>query len=411
MKLYLNIILIAFFSIPCLGTRTETQTVEEDGTVKTVVTDEWTEERTFGRGHGRGHGSGDTIVVMTNDNDNVEPQTSKGTSNGQNSCDVTSKTVPMKRFFKGPDSYSYSSDQQKETALTNSGYTVDGAMGRVVAQRSNFPECRDLFPIIGVTSPGDRRYNILTASVGAAITFTRVFSWSETGVIGYAVQEKGKCGATVPVRALHKNLNGLIQYLQITDADGEIDDYKNLGYVLPGYQEFYVWDENAHFCPQPRPIEKKTALLTRLYNSQLTDFDYTTSPKVEEILTKPSGGYRFDGSLGRVVIKPSDLPECKDLVPIIKLFMSSYTDHVLLVDQADVDNWVKSGWTNAGVIGYGVLEKDICGATVEVRHAFLHNADPNLKLFFVTSVLSQYENVKTYGFADMGTKNFYIWEA
>jgi hypothetical protein len=413
MKLYLNIILIAFFSIPCLGTQTKTETVEEDGTIKTVITDEWTEERPV---RGRGHGRGDTIVVMTNDDDNVEPQTSEGTSKGQDSCGTTSKTVPLKRFFNGGNLYSYSTDQQKETTLTNAGYKFDSSMGRVVPQRSDFPECHDLVPIAGMTMTyGNAGHNILLTNAGQGYLYGYNSAWSETGVIGYAVPEKGKCGATIPVRHVFK-ATGATEWLQITDADGEIEAYKNMDYIDTKYedtsviQDFYVWDENAHFCPQPRPIEKKTALVTRLFNSILTDVEYVTSSKMEDLLTKPSVGYRFDGSLGRVVLKPSDLPECKDLVAIIKMFHSTNKDHALLVDQAMADSWVKAGWTNVGVIGYGVLEKDKCGATVEIRHTFLQTATPSRNLFY-GSILSQYKSMTRHGTPDGGTKNFYIWEA
>jgi hypothetical protein len=407
MKLYLNIILIAFFSIPCWATRTETQTVEEDGTVKTVITDEWTEERHV---RGRGRGQGDTIVVMTSDNDNEEHQTSEGTSDGQQSCNnITSRTVPLKRLFNGVDSYTYSIDQQDETTLTKAGYKLEETMGRVVAQQSDFPDCHDLVPITRVTLPiPSGGFNIMMLNAPSAF-YIRIGGWPEAGGMGYAVMEKGKCGATIPVRQLRSSKS----FLQITDADGESDAYKSLGYaIIPNIAlDFYVWDEKADFCPQPRPIEKKTALLTRLFNTILSDFEYVTNPKVKEILTKPTGGYRFDGNLGRVVIKPSDLPECKDLVPIIKMFHSSSTNHVLLVDQAIADSWVKEGWTNAGVIGYGVLEKGKCDATAEVRYWSVQQANVNWLLHYQTAVLSQYEILKNlYGCNDGGTKNFYIWE-
>jgi hypothetical protein len=403
MKLYVNIILIAFSIIPCWATRTETQTVEDDGTVKTIITDEWTEERTFGRGHGRG----DNIVIMTNDNDNGEDQTSEGTSNGQDSCNISSKTVPVTRFFNGK-SYTYSIDKQKETTLANSGYKKDGPMGRIVAQRSDFPDCHDLVPITQVTHSREG-YNMLLANTGRVYSF-EISTWPETAVIGYGVLEKGKCGATVPARQINK---ANTEFLHITDAEGEFDAYKSMGYEpqVDGAQYFYVWGENVHFCPLSRPIEKKTALLNRLYNTKLSDFEFTTNPKVEEILTKPGSGFRFDGTLGRVVINPSDLPESKDLVPITKLFRSSSTDHVLLVDQATTDAWVKAGWTNAGVIGYGVLEKDKCGATREVRHAFMDIPYYKAMLRYQTTILSQYEPLVNNNFVDGGTKKFYIWEA
>jgi hypothetical protein len=76
MKLILNIFLIAVFILPVSATkpkRTETQSVEDDGTVKTVVTEEWTDQKEF-----KGRGRGDIIVMTNDDNDQSEHSNQRG---------------------------------------------------------------------------------------------------------------------------------------------------------------------------------------------------------------------------------------------------------------------------------------------------------------------------------------------
>jgi hypothetical protein len=411
MQLGLIFLLVAVCSIhQSTCTRTEQQTVEDDGTVRTVITEEWeTEER---RGHGRGNGGrgrGDTIIIMTNDDDNQGSQVESDVESHHHG--IKPKTVPVNRLYNDKlADFDYVTTADEQDRLTRNGYTFDGNIGRIVAKREDFPECADLMPITKAYSSCGCH---ALAATAATMRYLAGGAWQDTGVIGYGVLDKGKCGATTRVRHIHKNNANcnLILHFQ-TSIDAEYNSYKNLGYVDSSAADFYLWEENDSFTPQPRPhsIEDKTALLNRLYNDKLADFDYSIDRQQEDILTRASGGYRFDGSLGRIVTKQSDLSDCSALVPLTRMY-SACGCHALAASAASIRYLEGGGWQNKGVIGFGVLENGKCGATVQVRHMHLVNANCNLILHFQTKSDAEYDYYKKLGYVDSVAPTFYIWEA
>jgi hypothetical protein len=399
MKLYLNIFLIAvlcFHFSTCK--RTEETTQEEDGTIKTVITDEWETEKRRGNGRGRG----DTIVVMTNENENDnqnendEPEVAE-----PRSISIKDKTSPLIRFLYADNTdYYYSADPQEQKTLENVFFKNDANLGQVVTKREDFPECFDLVPIFLLRD--------LASSIHALIVTFATIYWENTGVIGYGVLEKGKCGATIAVRQLAKP--GYASSFIQTASDTERSKFLALGYV--DYEPiffgptFYIWDTAAQFQPPQYPHTSKTSLLTRLYNEKETDYHYSVAQKEQATLGQAS--YQFNGNMGRVVTKQSDMSACSDFVAITRLSNAQFTSHVLIVTASDVNKWKNDGgWTDAGIIGYGVLEKGRCGATVAVRQ--LVRGDSNH--YFQTSNDVEYNIYKKRGYADGVAPVFYIWDA
>jgi hypothetical protein len=394
MKLYLNIFLVV---IVCFNfsfcKRTEETTREEDGTIKTVITEEWeTEER---RGHGRGRGRGDTIVIMTNDNENVDNQYDSEESRPNS---VKPKTVQLNRLYDGKTGYHFSTDQQEQSVLGKAGYKFDASLGSVVIKREDFPECEDLVPVTRVKHASLSPYHTLVVT-SALVRWWTGGGWNaDTVVIGYAVLEKGKCGATAQVRQLIKD-----SYIQTTNDD-EYKNYKSAGFGDGGAPIFYVWGESDNFVtPQiSQAIKDKTAVLTRL-NKEI-DYHYSVDQKEKSVLEK--AGYKFDGTLGRIVVKQTDFPECGDLVPITRVKNLSQAIHVLVTStSAVVQWWITGGWNgDTVVIGHAVSEKGKCGATVQVRHLIKDS-------YIQISNNAEYGLYKTSGYGDGGAPVFYIWEA
>jgi hypothetical protein len=405
MKLCLNILLIAalFFHISTCK-RTEERTVEEDGTIDTVITDEWqeVEERHFdGRGHGRGRG--DTIVVMTNDNENDDHKDeTEVAATGPTS--IKDKTVILNRLYSAQLSdYHYSVDPQEQTTLNNAGYKPDGSLGLIVTKREHFPDCPDLVPITRLGHDGYTAHALVVTSANVHLWMTS-WGWKNPEVIGYGVLEKGKCGATLAVR----HLGGAPGYTSYqTSSDAERSTLMTLGFADHVAPIFYVWDSTENFIAPKLPHAHKTAVLTRLYKEQGTDFHYVNSEEAQATLGRLS--YQFDGTMGRVVTKQTDMPECTDLVPITLLSHGTYTGHGLVVNAANVKQWINDwGWKDGGVIGYGVLTKGKCGANVAVRH--LMNPVTN---FIHISNDAEYNLYKAdlVKYGDHVAPVFYIWEA
>jgi len=407
MELTLNIfLLVAFFCVTCSSTdpkRTETQTTEADGTIKTVITEEWEEEKTIhkgGRGHGRGRGHGDTIVIMTNDNDDVDNHHHDQHDSGS----INERTAVLNRLYREKDTdYHYSVDPQEQTSLTNNGYKPDGSLGRIVPKLEDFLECTHLVPIVRISHDVMTSHGLVVTA--AVYEFINVYKWKDTGIIGYGVLEKGQCGANLAVRSMWKSADW--SYFFQSTSDSEYKTYSTLGYSDYGWPTFYIWGEGDNFSPQPRPavIEDKTALLTRMYSDKQTDFTYVTSQQEQDILAKE--GYKFDANMGYVAKTQSAFTECT-LVPIVRISHDVMTSHGLVVT-AIVNEFINTyKWKDTGIIGYGVLQKGQCGANLAVRNMW-KSAD--WSYFFQTISDPEYKLFSTMGYSNYGWPVFYIWEA
>jgi len=346
---------------------------------------------------------------MTSDTDNQDPPMvtkPKECSNAPHG-----KTVSLNRLFSNrpnlPD-YQYSIDQQEQKTLQQSGYKNDGSLGHVVADPKDFPECTELVPIVRMRNDQNNCHGLLVTAAEVRLWET-TFSYRNTGIVGYAVLGSGKCGATVRVRHIHNGggNNKLGLHLQ-TSSETEYGACKKLGYVDNGSSDFYIWASTA--CANPS--ESITVPLNRLFNDngKLADFQYSIDQQEQDTLQK--SGYKSDGSLGRVVANPKDLAECAELVPIVRMRHDQNNCHGLLVTAAEVRLWETTfSYRNTGIVGYGVLDKDKCGATVRVRH--IHNGGGNTKLGLHLQISSdsEYNKRKQMGYVDNGSSDFYIWEA
>jgi hypothetical protein len=413
MKLYLNTFLVVFICFNFFsGKRTEEIIQEEDGTTETVIAEEWGTETH--RGHWRGRG--DIIVVMTNDNDNQDAQVESGVES--NPKGIKEKTVPVIRLYNDKiKNVDYTIDQNEQG---KNGFTFDAPVGRIVLKREDFPECADLVPITYGYAPCGTHGLVAAAAPMRYLQGAGAY-WLDGGIIGYGVLEAGKCGANTHVRSLWANNvgpSGCAIHFQ-TSADIEFDTKKKQGYGGSAVINFYLWEENDSFIPQPRPhsIDDKTVLLNRIYNPKLSDFDYTTDRQQEVILTRASSGYRFEGTLGRVVTKQSDLADCSGLVSLTKMYLPADECHVLAATASSVSSLEKGGWKNMGVIGFGVLENGKCGASVKVRHVYTNTAGDamtkkyDLKMHIQTKSDAEYLNCKRVYYVDGAAPTFYIWEA
>jgi hypothetical protein len=404
MKLILNIFLIAvlcfYFST---SKRTEETTQEDDGTIKTVITDEWENEER--RGNGRGRGRGDTIVVMTNDNENTVHQNTEVDSEVAETRLISIKDIssPLLRFHHASNTdYYYSANPKEQETLENVFYKNDANFGQVITKREDFPECFDLVPLT--------RSGAESALIHSLIATTVCTWWKHMGVIGYGVLEKGQCGATIAVRQLSKS--NCSPCVLSTNSDTEHNNHIALGYTSGGPVEqnaptFYIWDTAAQFEPSTNLLASKTALLTRFHNATKTDWHYSAAQK--EQATLGQAGYTFDGDMGRVVMKQTDMSSCSDLVPITRLSNAQVAAHALIVTASDVAKWKNDGWKVDGVIGYGVLEKGRCGATLAVRQLGVVWGDR--KDYFQTSKDVEYNIWKKKTYVDGTAQVFYIWDA
>jgi hypothetical protein len=395
MKLILNIFLVAFFCFHfSSGKRTEETTQEEDGTIKTVITEEWeTEERRGGRSQGRGRG--DTIVVMTNDNGNAGHQQSDLAETRPTS--VKCEEGLLNRLFDGKFDYHYSVDQKEQSVLGKSGYKFDASLGRIVINRECFPECQHLVPIIRLTHDPTTTHGLITPSGAAEKWILEGQKPQSAEVIGYGVLEKGACGANLAVRHL-ANKEVQIQ----TSSDAEYNSLKSNGFVTTSKTAptFYVWGSSDQLTPPVRsPVENKTSVLTRMWKGSV--YSYSIDAQEQEILDK--AGHKYDGIVGRIVVKKEDMPDCPNLVPITRINYPSINQ--LVADAAVVKQFTVGGvYKIKGVIGYGVLTKGKCGATVPVRHV----SGPARHLQITNA--AEYAIYKANGWVDQ-TLTFYIWEA
>jgi len=297
--------------------------------------------------------------------------------------------------------YYYSTDEQEQNRLTQDDYKFDGSMGRVVAKRESFPGCTDLVPITRISQAELSAHALFVTAIFFNDRTTK-YGWKNDGIIGYGVLDNGRCGATVRVRNLYK---GNMRFQ--TSNDAEFQQFKTSGFLDWDVPEFFIWDKNANPAPATRrsSIDAPTALLTRTYNDAQTDFYYSIDRQTP--VTLGQNIYQFDGIMGRVIAKLSDFPDCTDLVPITRLYHPVSTCHALIVTSADVrDMVVNNGWKDdGGVIGYGVLQKDKCGATVPVRNLNLNDWR------FQTTSEGEYKAYKYLSFTDWTRASFYIWEA
>jgi len=161
----------------------------------------------------------------------------------------------------------------------------------------------------------------------------------------------------------------------------------------------------------------KLSVVNRLYNANATDHLFSVDPLEQQIAQ--DAGYVQDAVLGRIPLRYSDLPDCNLLLPIYKLSQPVSTNHLLMLSMNLVDEWFvnlasnkQSNWKYAGVIGYGVQNKNECGATRQVRHFSNENPDENSQLSL--QILTTDDN-EANGFPSKGIKRskvpaFYIWE-
>jgi hypothetical protein len=282
--------------------------------------------------------------------------------------------------------------------LGKSGYKFDASLGRIVINRECFPECHHLVPITRLTRDPTTTHGLIAPS-GLAEKWTAEGRKAQSAeIIGYCVLEKGACGANLAVRHLSNN------EVQVqTSNDSEYNSFKSNGFVTTAKTAptFYVWGSSDQLTPPARsPVEDKTSVLTRLWKLNL--YRYSIDPQEQEILDK--AWYKYDGIMGRIVTNKADMPDCPDLVPITRI--NHRTIHFISADAAFVsrNSNAGGGWENAGVIGYGVLTKGKCGATVPVRHV------ADLPQFQVTND-AEHAIYKQYGWIDHSVPIFYIWEA
>jgi hypothetical protein len=415
MKLYLNIFLtIVLFFPSSTCTRTEERTVDEDGTIKTVITDEeWeTEERRY---NGQGRGRGDTIIVMTNDNENTDQDQHAEVESEIEEPPPTSiehNSVPLNRLYSAQlTDYHYSVDPQEQTTLNNVGYKSVVNLGRVFTKREHFPECPDLVPITRLFIEACTSHVLIVTSTTVR-TWMKGWGWTNPEILGYGVLEKGKCGATLAVRqlAISGDCSSSVHITSDTERSSFLPrGYTDYEFVAP---TFYIWDNTAKFEPPKRPYTRQTSLLTRLYNDKETDYHYSVAQKEQATLVQ--AGFQFDANMGRVVTKRSDMPDCPDLVSITRMNCDApaSTSHVLVVNAANVDQWKTWGCKDDRVIGYGVSEKGQCGATLPVRLLGV-SGDPNYN-FQTTSdgEINYYKRPFLVKYSDMSQAPiFYIWEA
>jgi hypothetical protein len=409
LKLILNIFLVAILSFRfSTCTRTEETTEEADGTIKTVITEEWEEEtrKTYGGHDGRGHGHGDTIIIMTNDNENDDHQQTQVEPDGPAS--IKHKTGLLNRLYNDKlTDYHYSVDPQEQVTLNNAGYKPDGNLGRVITKREHFPGCPDLVPITRLSHDACTCHGLVVTSAHVRQWIT-VWAWKDAGIIGYGVLEKGKCGATKAVRHLGRGSD--CNHFQ-TSSDTERSTFLTLGYIDHVAPTFYIWDEIDSFTPEPhsRAIEEKTTQLTRVYNEKKTDYHYSVDQEEQSVLGRD--GYNYDGNMGRVVPKQSDFAECPHLVPINRLSHDVCTCHGLVVTAAHVRQWITVwAWKHAGIIGYGVLEKGQCGANVAVRHL---SKVPECSHVQITNdaEYNQYKRTDSTNYIDHVAPTFYVWDS
>jgi len=177
-------------------------------------------------------------------------------------------------------------------------------------------------------------------------------------------------------------------------------------------------DDTVQSTPADRT--KKLTTLTRMFNSKATDHLFTVDPLEQQIAI--DAGYNTDVTLGRIALRYSDLADCPFLTPIYKLSQPVSTNHLLMVSMDLVNEWFlatvnqnSSNWKFVGIIGYGVMHQNECGATAKVRH-FTNEAinvkDPNSQSVVQMLVTNDTEiaSLASRGITRSKISAFYIWE-
>jgi len=179
-----------------------------------------------------------------------------------------------------------------------------------------------------------------------------------------------------------------------------------------------VGDDTVQSTPADRT--KKLTVLNRLFNAKATDYIFTVDRLEEQIAG--DAGYALDATLGRVALRYQDMPDCPLLMPIYKLSQPISTNHILMVSEELVTEWYiklitsnqgKSNWQYIGVIGFGVLNKNECGATAQVRHFSNEIADVNSQSMthILTTNDTEAADLPTRGIKRSNLPSFYIWQA
>jgi hypothetical protein len=162
---------------------------------------------------------------------------------------------------------------------------------------------------------------------------------------------------------------------------------------------------------------KKLTVLNRLFNAKATDHLFTADKLEEQIVG--DAGYVFDATLGRIALRYEDLPDCPFLTPIYKLSQPVSTNHILMVGMDLVNEWFvalanqnQSNWKYVGIIGYGVLHQNTCGATAKVRH-FTNEATVDQNSQSIVQILTTNDteaaDLPKRGINRSKINSFYIW--
>jgi len=158
----------------------------------------------------------------------------------------------------------------------------------------------------------------------------------------------------------------------------------------------------------------KLAVLNRLFNSNATDHLFTADDL--EVSISQDAGYVQDAVLGKIPLRFQDLPDCNFLLPIHKLSQPVSTNHILIVGNSAVDDYIQknANWKYVGVIGYGTQNKNECGATRQVRHFTNDVGDPNSQssIHILISDDSEANDApKKLNVKRSKVPAFYIWDA
>jgi len=306
--------------------------------------------------------------------------------------------------------YIYSTDRYLDDLLKVATYKDVTTIGGMPLVKEDMPGCSSLTPIYGLTNE-DCSLHVLLTSVDAVHQWTSNLGFTNEGIFGYAVLKQGDCGATQHVRLLHSPLQADCSkntYLQATN-DTEYSDFQQ----KKGYAVDQTYSPSGDFYIWPAPIELPS--LIRVYSADRADFIYTVDKYQVQLLGEV--GYKVDGGLGRLPMMKEDMPNCASLTPIYLITNVPCSLHALVTSMDAVHQWVSQlGWTEEGILGFGVLKQGDCGATrhVQLVHTTPLNSDCSKNTYFQTSNATEYSSYQGKGYAVDPTYSpqgdFYIWE-